>query len=83
MDKEKALYNFIETIKKAWTYDRMTEKEKQQLEQVFERLRNSKTLHGNYAQRIQILNAIYYAFLLGLNYTGCNWRENGAGIPQF
>lgn len=44
MDKEKALYNFVETIKKAWTYDRMAEKEKQQLEQVFERLRNGNTL---------------------------------------
>lgn len=83
MDKEKALYNFIETIKNAWTYERMTEQEKRQLERVFERLRNGKTLHGNYAQRIKILNDIYYAFLLGLNYTGYNWRENGADIPQF
>lgn len=83
MDKEKALYNFIETIKNAWTYERMTEQEKRQLEQVFERLRNGNTLRGNYKQRIETLNDIYYAFLLGLNYTGYNWRENGANIPQF
>lgn len=83
MDKQKALCDFITTIKNGWTYDRMTEKEKQQLEQVFERLRNGKTLRGNYKQRIEALNDIYYAFLMGLEYTGWSWRENNTDVPQF
>lgn len=75
MDKENAIDNFCEMIKLSWTYDKLTPKERTQLDKTFEDVRTIEALKGNYNQRWQILQAIYNAFLKGCGYNNFQWRE--------
>ena len=62
---------FYEGLKKSWTWERLTEKEKQK----FNKMNVLDRLKGNNNQRIDSLNLIYHAFLLGLGCDSPNWRE--------
>lgn len=75
MEKEKALEYFVEMIKNSWTYDKMTEKEKEKLINLLYDNRVIDALKGNFDNRYKILNAIYGAYLSGIGYNGFNWRE--------
>lgn len=72
--KEKAFPDFLEMTRHSWTYQRMTEEEKSRCEKA---LRNAALLDivGSYSHRYGALNGVYYAFLLGIGYTGALWRE--------
>lgn len=75
-NKENALNNFLTMIYHSWTYDRMTEEEKENFKKlVFDDVRVQDALKGSYNQRWQFLQAIYSAYLKGLGYTDFNWRE--------
>lgn len=69
--KENAINNYITMTLASWTFDRMTDEEKKRC---IESLKYAKVA-GAYNTRWEILHSIYYAFLLGLGYTGGNWRE--------
>ena len=75
MKKEEALVNFIEMIKNSWTYEKMTEEEQTRLMGMFNHPRVIDSLKGSFIQRWASLQAIYYAFLIGLGYAPINWRE--------
>ena len=64
--------NYLQNIiKKSWTWEKLTEEEKQRFikMQVFDRVkRNDKT-------RIEWLNTIYQAYLTALMYKPIGWRE--------
>ena len=69
--KENATHNYIIMALDSWTYNKMTDDEKKRC---VDALRYAKVA-GAYNTRWEQLHSIYYAFLLGLGYTGYNWRE--------
>ena len=71
LEKENALDDFVIMIQNAWTYQRMTEPEK---ERCIDSLRFARLI-GKYNARWDCLQGIYHAYLMGLGYTGMNWRE--------
>ena len=62
---------FYDSLKKSWTWRRLTENEKKKLNE----LHVLDRLSGTNNQRIDSLNLIYHAFLLGLGYDSPNWRD--------
>lgn len=83
-NKENALNDFYEMIKNSWTYERMTEKEKERLSAVlFLDVHIEKVLKGTYSQRWEILQAIYTTFLNAIGYTDFSWREEEKEILPF
>jgi len=81
--KENALDNFYENIKKSWTYEKLTTAEINRLEKVLFSVQIENCLKGTYNQRYETLNAIYHSFLMALDYTPINWREEEENIPLF
>ena len=82
--KENAFSDFMEMIRNSWTYDRMTEKERRNLDMAVEWAVDRNAIKGSYKQQWMILHAIYEAFLAGLGYTGGAWREpDQESIPAF
>ena len=78
--KENAIYNYIEMTRDSWTFDRMTADEKKRC---IEALKYSN-VKGPYNTRWDALHAVYFAFLLGVGYTGPTWREPaGSEKPLF
>jgi len=75
MNKETAHNDFGHMVMNSWTYNRMTEEEKDACLASILFAKNQGLLFGTYKQRWQQLDAIYHAFLLGLGYSGPNWRE--------
>ena len=75
MEKEKALEKFAEMIGQSWTYEKMTKEEKEKLRDLIYSDRVIETQKGTYKQRWCILQAIYYAYLMGLDYKPIGWRE--------
>lgn len=74
MDKENAINNFYEMIRHSWTYDKLTDEEKQQFDKTLKSVQMQEVLKGTYQQRWKILQAIYMAFLNGCGYNDFNWR---------
>lgn len=73
--KENAKNDFINMIQNSWTYNKLTENEKENLKDIFYDIKTENALKGTYEQRYEILQAIYYSFLKALNYKPINWRE--------
>lgn len=78
--KENVLNDFIIMIKKSWTYEKLTDKEKSFLEKAFNDYRTQNILKGTYKQRWEILQGIYAAFLHGVGYTDFNWRNTNKEV---
>ena len=57
------------------------EEEKDRLAEVFYGGTVENSLKGTYRQRWAILQAVYYSFLMGLDYNPIGWRENLEEIP--
>ena len=82
-EKQNAYNDYMEMIKKSWTFDKLTETEKEKLRDVLFSVRAENAIKGNYNQRICILEAIYFSFLKALGYEPIGWRENGENYPKF
>ena len=83
MNKENALNNFYENIKKSWTYEKLTAEERKRFEKVLFSSCVQDNLKGTYGQRYRMLFAIYHSFLMALDYTPIGWREDLEEIPLF
>lgn len=83
MKKENVLEDFVKMTEQSWTYEKMTQKEKDRLTEVFYGGTIENSLKGTYKQRWEILQAVYYSFLMGLDYTPIGWREDLDEIPLF
>ena len=83
MKKENVLNDYIVMIKNSWTYEKLTEEEKENLKDIFYSIRTENALKGTYKQRRAVLDAIYFSFLKGLNYEPIGWRENGENYLKF
>lgn len=73
--KENAWNDFLEIVKNSWTFKKMAKEEKERWNNTIENIRIINNLKGNYKQRIEFLNCIYFAYLDGLGYSGFDWRE--------
>lgn len=73
--KENALLQFIGMTCKSWTFNRMTQAEKEKCIDALYFPNEQGMLKGTFRQRWDILNAVYNAYLSGLGYVGGNWRE--------
>lgn len=73
-DKEMAFNDYVKVFRRSWTYNRLTEKEREQFESAMQFVKN--TLSGTYQQRAAQMNAAYHSFLMGVGYNGFSWREN-------
>jgi glycine cleavage system protein P-like pyridoxal-binding family len=74
--KENAKNDFIDIIKISWTYEKLTDYEKQLFHKIINENIINEALKGNYKARYKTMQAIYHTFILSLGYNGFNWREN-------
>ena len=74
--KENVINEFDVMIKQSWTYNKMTEKEKERWNNVLNDKQIKDSLKGKYEQRWISLNAIYHSFLIGIGFTGWDWRSD-------
>lgn len=75
-NKDNILYDFNDMIKYSWTYERMTQTEKDNWNVVLFSTRTANAIKGTYNQRWNILQALYGAYLIGIGYDNFSWREN-------
>lgn len=68
--------DFLEMIRNSWTYDRMTEEEKNKIHCILLDYRTTDNIKGTYRQRWDALNALYHAFLIAIDYNGPEWRAD-------
>lgn len=74
-NKEMAMSEFCEMIRKSWTYGRMTVEEKARCFSAIQWTHEQGILRGNFNARWAILQGVYNAFLSGIGYDGFGWRE--------
>lgn len=73
--KENAFLKAVSIFVRSWTFAKLTESEKQQCINSLLWAKEQNILKGTFENRVQILNAVYNAFLAGVGYTSFNWRE--------
>lgn len=73
-NKNNVFADYLEMIKNSWTYARMTEEEKEKIQELLTSGRIKEDVKGTYKQRWQALNGVYYAFLIGIGYDNFDWR---------
>ena len=71
--KEVAYSHFSITIRKSWTWERLSESERASFEEMLSHYANDIT--GSYIQRYNAYNAMYGAFLAGVGYQPLGWRD--------
>lgn len=72
VELENALQDYFENvIKKSWTWEKLTEREKFN----FLYLLDFDKIKGTKKNRIEILCLVYRAFLVGLGYDSSDWRD--------
>ena len=74
-NKELAYDDFINMLVNSWTYNRLTDDEKNRVRDSLRRACDRGAVIGNYKQRFEILHAVYFSFLLALEYVPIGWRE--------
>lgn len=74
-NKENALKDYIEMIEQSWTWGRLTEDEQNRFFETINEPRTSDAIKGNYMQRWEIIDMVYYAYIMALGYKPIGWRE--------
>lgn len=74
--KENAYYHGIAMFCRSWTFDRMTEREQINCLSAFDFAMEQGIIKGTFSDRIQVMNAVYNAYLMGIGYSGMHWRNN-------
>lgn len=77
-DPQEAYNDSVEIFERSWTFDRMTEAEKENCRKALRFPVEQDLLKGSYKDRRGTLTAVYHAYLLGIGYTDFNWREKSA-----
>ena len=74
--KENAFLYSVKSICQSWTFDRMTQEEKERCIESLRFANSQQLVNGSYTQRMNQYNAIYHAYLLGIGYDNLmDWRE--------
>ena len=79
-NKTQAREDYIEMVKKSWTYNRMTSEEKKKCLQILNDEIKVEVYGTSYKQRWNTLNGVYWAYLVGLGYPSYDdpyedWRK--------
>lgn len=75
-DKNLAKQEWLEMIQKSWTWEKLTEEERNKFLELLEHPCSSVVIRGNYDERWEACEALYHTFLEGLGYDPLNWRES-------
>lgn len=82
--KENAYTDWFEMIFKSWTWERLTDDEKTVFTERTNYWCNDRgLLVGTYHHRWEVLNEMYYMYLLGIGYEPIGWRENTEENSKF
>ena len=82
--KENAYADWFEMTFNSWTWEKLTDDEKTTFTNQMDFWCNHRgLLTGTYKQRWEILNEMYYMYLLGVGYKPIGWRENTEENPKF
>ena len=73
--KETAVADFLDFIKKSWTWKKLTDKEKKSFIDTVEAVSERGVIKGTYTSRWNIVQSLYSMFLSGCGYEGGNWRD--------
>ena len=73
--KENAFLHGLSMFCRSWTFERMTANEKTSCVESLLWANRQGMIKGTFCDRINIMNAVYHAFLCGIGYTGAAWRE--------
>lgn len=81
-NKNVAIVDFVErVIKRSWTYERLTEQERQQVLLLLSTIRSTAKTPKGVSQAV---NAVYSDFLHTVGYKPIGWREpNPENVPVF
>lgn len=74
-DKENAVSEYLEMIKKSWTWGRLTESERTAFLDSVEWSIDQNVIVGTWKQRWMICQALYTTLLYALDYKPFGWRE--------
>lgn len=74
-DRETAYNDFIAMTVKSWTFDRLTEQERERLAKTFVWAKSQNIIKGSYNDRWRTMQGLYHSFLDGVGYTDHKWRE--------
>lgn len=75
---EEAWEDFAATIRCSWTYERLTDEEREEVEDLLDQARMGKILGGEYTRCCKQMSIIYRAYLWGLGFrrdTSVDWRQ--------
>lgn len=82
--KENAYTDWFEMIFNSCTWGKLTDDERAAFVDQMDSWCNCRgLLIGTYKQRCEILNEMYYMYLLGIGYKPSGWRENTEENPKF
>lgn len=70
----KAITDHVKKITESWTWNKLTEDERNRYETEMSRNLNRNLFIGEYAIVTEIMDALYDMFLEGLGYSGVTWR---------
>lgn len=82
-DKNLAKQEYLEMIKKSWTWAKLTEKEREKFSELLEHPCSAVVIRGNYNQRWEACEALYHTYLEGLGYKPLDWRDNQPTVSTF
>lgn len=74
VDKDNAYGDFMRVIKKSWTWERLTDTERNNFISVADEFIQHRLI-GTYHQRLEQMNTCYRAFLSALGYMPIGWRD--------
>jgi hypothetical protein len=82
-DKNLAKQDYLEMIKKSWTWAKLTEQEREKFSELLEHPCSAVVIRGNYDQRWEACEALYHTYLEGLEYDPLEWRESQPTVSTF
>ena len=74
-NKENAQADWTDMIVKSWTWEKLTNDERNKFWDELNKGTTKKIISGTYKQRWEVLNALYSMFLEGCGYNGRSWRD--------
>lgn len=75
---ERAFEDFKDMICKSWTYERLTDEEREEVEDLLYQALTDKILGGEYTRCCKQMGIIYSAYLCGLGFRrdkSVDWRQ--------
>lgn len=74
--KKKELYDLVEKlVYPSWTWAKLDKEEKDRFNSAMVPMIEYTKIQGTLIQRKTIIKNLYHMFLVGLGYTGWEWRE--------